>query len=185
MGRIDMIFTRSPVLPEVFIIESDVFEDNRGLFTELYHQEKFEEAGIKVRFVQDNLSRSHKGTIRGLHYQLGRPQGKLVWALSGSVFDVTVDIRKGSPNFGKWFGITLSDDNRKALYVPPDFAHGFCALSKKADFFYKCTDFYSPLHERCIRWDDPDLGIEWPLDTPIVSKKDAASPFLKDAELPL
>jgi len=122
--------------------------------------------------------------LRGLHYQLGKPQGKLVWVLSGEVFDVAVDIRRGSPTFGKWLGIILSGKNNLGLYIPPDFAHGFCVLSEQADFFYKCTDFYSPEHERCIRWNDPDLAITWPITEPLLSKKDAKGSFLKDADLP-
>jgi dTDP-4-dehydrorhamnose 3,5-epimerase len=180
-----MYFTPSPILPEVIIVEPELFEDGRGYFTEMYHQRKFEEAGIKGNFVQDNRSRSHKQTIRGLHYQLGRPQAKLTWVLSGQAFDVVVDIRKSSPDFGKWFGINLSDENKRGLYIPPNFAHGFCVLSKEADFFYKCTDFYAPDHERSIRWDDPDIAIDWPIKDPILSKKDSTCPFLKDAELPL
>jgi dTDP-4-dehydrorhamnose 3,5-epimerase len=151
---------------------------------EMYHQKKFHEAGIKEDFVQDNRSRSRQDSIRGLHYQLGKPQGKIVWALFGEVFDVAVDIRKGSPTFGKWFGITLSDESKRGLYIPPGFAHGFCVLSEEAEFFYKCSDFYSPEDERCIRWNDPDLAIDWPVENPIISEKDANAPLFKDAELP-
>jgi dTDP-4-dehydrorhamnose 3,5-epimerase len=179
-----MHFTASPTLSGIIIIEPQLFQDDRGFFMEMYHREKFQKAGIKDRFVQDNRSLSRRGTIRGLHYQLGRPQGKLIWALSGEVFDVAVDIRKGSPTFGKWFGITLSGENKKGLYIPPDFAHGFCVLSEQAEFFYKCTDFYSPEHERCIRWNDPDLAIDWPINDPVISEKDAVAPLFKDAELP-
>ena len=180
-----MHFTPCPTLPEIIIIEPQLFQDDRGFFMEMYHHEKFQKAGIKDRFVQDNRSLSCRGTIRGLHFQLGRPQGKLIWALSGEVFDVAVDIRKGSPTFGKWFGITLSSENKRGLYIPPDFAHGFCVLSEEAEFFYKCSDFYSPIDERCIRWNDPDLAIDWPLsDNPIISEKDANAPLFKDAELP-
>jgi len=179
-----MIFKASPVFREVMVIEPEVHEDERGFFTEIYHREKFERAGIKARFVQDNRSRSCRGTVRGLHYQVKRPQGKLVWALSGEIFDVIVDLRRNSPTFKRWAGMILSDENKKALYIPPDFAHGYAVLSDKADFFYKCTDFYFPVHERCIRWDDPDLGIEWPIMDPIVSAKDAHAPFFKNAELP-
>ena len=179
-----MYFTPSPTLPEVIIVEPELFQDDRGFFMEMYHQEKFHEAGIKDSFVQDNRSRSRRGTIRGLHYQLGKPQGKLIWALSGEVFDVAVDIRKGSPLFGQWFGITLSGENKKGLYVPPDFAHGFCVLSEEAEFFYKCSDFYAPEDERCIRWNDPDLAIDWPVENPVISEKDANAPLFKDAELP-
>ena len=179
-----MIFKSSPVFPDVIVIEPEVHEDERGFFTEIYHQEKFEAAGIRACFVQDNRSRSRRGTVRGLHYQVNRPQGKLVWALSGEIYDVVVDIRSSSPTFKKWVGMILSDRNRKALYIPPDFAHGYAVLSSEADFFYKCTDFYSPVHERCIRWNDPDLSIEWPIVDPIVSIKDANAPFFNNAELP-
>ena len=151
---------------------------------ESYHQEKFIGGGIDIRFVQDNQSMSSRGTLRGLHYQIKRPQGKLVRVLSGEVFDVSVDIRRSSPNFGKWFGIILSANDKKAMYIPPNFAHGFCVLSDKAEFFYKCTDFYNPDYERSIRWDDPDLAIDWPIKEPILSEKDANCPLLKDAELP-
>jgi dTDP-4-dehydrorhamnose 3,5-epimerase len=179
-----MYFTPSPTLPEVIIVEPELFQDDRGFFMEMYHQKKFREAGIKEDFVQDNRSRSRRGTIRGLHYQLGKPQGKLVWALSGEVFDVAVDIREGSPLLGQWFGITLSGESKRGLYIPRGFAHGFCVLSEEAEFFYKCSDFYSPKDERCIRWNDPDLAIDWPVDKPIVSEKDANAPLFKDADLP-
>lgn len=179
-----MIFKPSPVIPEVIIIEPEIFEDNRGFFTEIYNQEKYEAAGIPGPFVQDNLSHSFRGVLRGLHYQLVKPQGKLVWALHGQIFDVAVDIRKNSSSFGKWVGITLSSENSFGLYIPPDFAHGFCVLSETAHVFYKCTDFYFPEHERCISWDDPELDINWPLNTPILSQKDTICIQLKDAQLP-
>ena len=179
-----MIFTPSPTLPEILIVENKIFEDDRGYFTEMYHQQRFHDAGIRDNFVQDNRSLSRRGTIRGLHYQLGRPQGKLIWALHGEVFDVAVDIRRGSRTFGKWFGITLSGENKKGLYIPPDFAHGFCVLSEEAEFIYKCGDFYSPEYERCIRWDDPDLAVNWPIKNGILSVKDANCPLFKDAQLP-
>ena len=152
---------------------------------ETYHQKKFAVGGIDVEFVQDNQSMSTKGTLRGLHYQIQRPQGKLVRVLHGEVFDVAVDIRRSSQNFGKWFGILLSANNKRAVYIPPNFAHGFCVLSDRAEFLYKCTDFYGPEYERTIRWDDPELAIDWPIKDPILSEKDATSPFLKHAELPL
>jgi dTDP-4-dehydrorhamnose 3,5-epimerase len=177
-------FRPSPNLPDIIRIEPNIFKDGRGFFLEMYHKEKFTNSGINGDFVQDNRSRSHPGSLRGLHYQLGKPQGKLVWALTGKVFDVAVDIRKNSPTFGKWFGFTLSGDNKIGLYIPPDFAHGFCVISNQADIYYKCTDFYSPEHERCIRWNDPDLAIDWPIKDPILSEKDAKCPFLKDADLP-
>lgn len=152
---------------------------------ETYHQKKFAVGGIDVEFVQDNQSMSTKGTLRGLHYQIERPQGKLVRVLYGEVFDVAVDIRRSSQNFGKWFGVLLSANNKRAVYIPPNFAHGFCVLSDRAEFLYKCTDFYGPEYERTIRWDDPELAIDWPIKDPILSEKDATSPFLKHAELPL
>jgi dTDP-4-dehydrorhamnose 3,5-epimerase len=177
-----MNFTYSPILPDVIIIEPELFQDDRGFFMEMYHRKKFQEAGIKDHFIQDNRSRSRRGTIRGLHYQLGRPQGKLIWALSGEVYDVAVDIRKGSPFFGKWFGTTLSGESKRGLYIPPGFAHGFCVLSDEAEFFYKCSNLYSPKDERCIRWNDPDLAIDWPVENPIISEKDANAPLFKNAE---
>jgi dTDP-4-dehydrorhamnose 3,5-epimerase len=179
-----MIFNPSPLLPEVIIIEPELFSDNRGYFMETFHQEKFAGGGIDVSFVQDNQSLSVEGTLRGLHYQIKKPQGKLVRVLYGEVFDVAVDIRRSSPNFGKWLGTILSGDNKKTIYIPPNFAHGFCVLSDKAEFFYKCTDFYEPDYERTIRWNDQDLAIRWPVSNPTLSEKDASSPLLKDAELP-
>ena len=173
-------------IPDVVLVEPVVFGDHRGFFMETWHERKFSEAGISVSFVQDNHSRSAHGILRGLHYQISHPQGKLVRVTSGEVFDVAVDIRKGSATFGQWVGETLSADNRKMLWVPPGFAHGFLVLSDYAEFVYKCTDFYAPEHERCIRWDDPDLAIAWPIakgDRPVLSQKDAAGVFLKDAEL--
>jgi len=178
-----MYFRPSPTLPEIIIIEPELFQDDRGYFMEMYHRAKFENAGIRGNFVQDNRSRSRKGTIRGLHYQLGKPQGKLIWTLSGKVFDVAVDIRRRSPTFGKWLGTILSSENKKGIYIPPDFAHGFCVLSEEAEILYKCTEFYSPEHERTIRWDDPELAIEWPIKNPVLSEKDATAPFFKDADL--
>lgn len=179
-----MHFRASPILSEVIIIEPEIFEDDRGYFTETYHRMKFEEAGIKGDFVQDSRSRSRKGTVRGLHYQVGRPQGKLIWVLWGEVFDVAADIRRSSPNFGRWVGVTLSGENKRGVYIPPGFAHGFCALSKEAEVLYKFTDFYTPDRERCIRWDDPELAIDWPIKDAVLSGRDADCPFLKDADLP-
>lgn len=175
-----MKFIPSPEIPEVIIIEPEIFGDDRGFFTEMYHKKKFQDAGIKEDFVQDNRSRSKKGTLRGLHYQIKKPQGKLVWTLYGEIFDIAVDIRRDSPTFGKWFGFILSGEHKKALYIPPDFAHGFCVTSEEAEVFYKCTDFYSPENERCIRWDDPDLAVDWPIDCPVLSEKDANASLLKD-----
>jgi dTDP-4-dehydrorhamnose 3,5-epimerase len=179
-----MKFTFSPNLPEIVVIEPEVFQDDRGFFVECYHQEKFGRAGIHARFVQDNRSRSRKGTLRGLHYQIQRPQGKLVWVPLGQVFDVAVDVRRNSPTFGRWTSMVLSQEENKLLYIPPDFAHGFFVLSDEAEVYYKCTDFYSREHERCIRWDDPDLSIPWPAEDPLLSQKDRTAPFLKEAELP-
>jgi len=169
-------------IPEVLIIEPDVHGDARGFFMETWHAKKYADAGLAVNFVQDNQSRSKKGILRGLHYQLEHPQGKLVRVTSGTVFDVAVDIRKGSPSFGQWIGIELSGENFKQLYVPPGFAHGFCVLSESADFLYKCTDFYAPEDEHCIRWDDPDIGVEWPGQDFLVSEKDAQASPLKDMD---
>ena len=180
-----MRFEPSPLIPEVILLQPEVFEDGRGFFMEMYHQGKFTQGGIPQTFVQDNRSRSRQGTIRGLHYQVEHPQGKLVWALAGEVFDVALDIRRGSPTFGKWVGTLLSGENRKGLYVPPHFAHGFCVLSNEAEIFYKCTDFYTPEYERCIRWDDPDVAVDWPIQNPILSPRDASAPLLKDADLPI
>jgi dTDP-4-dehydrorhamnose 3,5-epimerase len=179
-----MIFSQSPVLPDVIIVQPDVHADKRGYFMETYHREEFAAGGIDKAFVQENQSNSTKGTLRGLHYQIQRPQGKLVRVLYGEIYDVSVDIRRSSPNFRKWFGIRLSAENKTALYVPPDFAHGFCVLSERAEFFYKCTDFYAPEFERAIRWDDPDLAITWPIKNPLLSERDAAAPFFRAAELP-
>ena len=160
-------------IPEVLIIEPDVFGDERGFFMETWQRQKFAEIGIDYDFVQDNYSRSVKGTLRGLHYQIKQPQGKLVWVTVGEVFDVAVDIRKDLPTFGQWVGEYLSAKNKRMLWVPPGFAHGFYVLSDVAEFQYKCTDYYAPEYERCIKWDDPELGIVWPLDgEPLLSDKD-------------
>lgn len=165
-------------LPGVMIIEPDVFSDERGFFMETYHQARYDELGIKVRFVQDNLSYSRRGVLRGLHYQYPHSQGKLVYVVKGEVFDVAVDIRMGSPTFGQWVGVILSDQNRRQLYIPEGFAHGFVVLSDEALFAYKCTDFYHPEAEGGIVWNDPDLGIDWPEKKPLLSPKDAAYPRL-------
>ena len=148
---------------------------------ETYRADRFLEAGIRGNFVQDNHSRSAKGVLRGLHYQEPNAQGKLVRCTAGAIFDVAVDIRKGSPHFGKWFGLELSEENKKLLWVPPGFAHGFCAITDTADLVYKCTEFYSPENDRSILWNDPDIGIEWPIRDPVLSAKDAIAPRLKDA----
>lgn len=172
-------------LPGVIRIEPRIFSDERGFFMETWQAKRFRDAGIDVEFMQDNLSHSSKGTLRGLHYQIQMSQGKLVRVVSGEVFDVAVDLRKSSPNFGRWVGEILSAENKHQLWVPPGFGHGFLVLSDTADFEYKCTDYYAPEFERTIRWDDPDIGIDWPLPSgrqPVLSAKDAAAPFLKDAE---
>ena len=176
-------------IPDVFLIEPDVYGDQRGFFQETYRQEKYAELGILGPFVQDNHSRSRRGVLRGLHYQLVQPQGKLVSAARGEVFDVAVDIRKGSKTFGQWVGEVLSDSNHFQLYIPPGFAHGFCVLSEEADFMYKCTDYYHPQSERSILWNDPALNIEWPLNENEVSlsAKDQVASMLsqmKDSDLP-
>ena len=172
-------------IPGVIIVEPDVFGDHRGFFMETWHADKFAEGGIDAKFVQDNHSRSSQGILRGLHYQIEQPQGKLVRVLSGEVFDVAVDLRRNSPAFGKWFGMYLNDTDKKMLWVPPGFAHGFYVVSEQADFFYKCTELYAPEHERAILWDDPDLSIDWPIidgQEPILAPKDKTAPFFKDAE---
>lgn len=168
-------------IPGVLILEPKRFGDDRGFFMELYQAERYAQAGIPGPFVQDNFSRSGRGTLRGLHFQEPQPQGKLVQVLAGVVWDVAVDIRRGSPTFGKWVGVELSADNRRQFWVPPGFAHGFCVLSESADFHYKCTALYAPQHDRGVAWDDPDLGIPWPVKEPLLSAKDRAAPQLKDA----
>ncbi|SEU19027.1 dTDP-4-dehydrorhamnose 3,5-epimerase [Stigmatella erecta] len=171
-------------IPGVLLIEPKVFGDARGFFLETFHAQRYADAGIPGPFVQDNYSRSVKGTLRGLHFQEPQPQGKLVQVVAGAVFDVAVDIRRGSPTFGKWVGVELSAENRRQLWVPPGFAHGFCVTSESADFQYKCTALYAPQNERSLLWNDPDLGITWPLDgEPKLSAKDAAAVRLKDAPL--
>lgn len=173
-------------IPDVLIIEPKVFGDARGFFYESFNGKAFDEAvGRHVEFVQDNHSRSAKGVLRGLHYQIQQPQGKLVRVVSGAVFDVAVDIRRSSPTFGKWVGLELTDSNHKQLWVPAGFAHGFFVLSETADFLYKTTDYYAPAHERCIAWNDAGLGIEWPDIgvAPQLSSKDLAGFSLEKAEL--
>ena len=170
-------------IPEVLIVEPKVFGDARGFFYESFNQKAFNEAtGLDVNFVQDNHSRSAKGVLRGLHYQVQQPQGKLVRVVRGAVFDVAVDIRKGWPTFGKWVGIELTEDNHRQLWVPPGFAHGFVVLSDSADFLYKTTDYYAPEYERCIAWNDPEIGIDWPFTiAPSLSSKDQHGMALCDA----
>lgn len=168
-----------------FLIEPDVYRDPRGVFLETYHQRRYEEAGIPGPFVQDNYSWSVRDTLRGLHYQEPNAQGKLVMVAEGAVFDVVVDIRKGSPSFGQWYGAELTADNRRQVYVPPGCAHGFCVTSETAAFLYKCTDYYSPKDERGILWNDPALGIRWPVIKPILSAKDQAYRPLAQMEMEL
>ena len=162
----------STVLPEVKIIEPTVYEDSRGFFQETWNAAQYNQMGITANFVQDNLSLSAKGVLRGLHYQQPNPQGKLVYVLQGEVFDVAVDIRYGSPTFGQWVGVLLSALNRRQLYIPEGFAHGFCAVSDTALFAYKCTALYSPASEKGVCWNDPGLAITWPVSAPILSAKD-------------
>lgn len=172
-------------IPDVFILEPKVFGDQRGFFLESYNQQKFQNAtGIKAAFVQDNHSRSGKNVLRGLHYQVKHPQDKLVRVVRGSVFDVAVDLRKSSSTFGHWVGVELSEENHRQLWVPAGFAHGFLVLSEQADFLYKTTDYYAPEYERCIRWDDPDIGIVWPEKcTPSLSAKDQQGVSFREAEV--
>ena len=170
-------------LPEVLILEPKVFRDDRGFFLETYNAERFSAAGIPDVFVQDNHSRSDKGVLRGLHYQLPVAQGKLVRCARGAIFDVAVDIRRGSPRFGKWTAAELSESNNRMLWVPPGFAHGFCALTADCDVLYKCTALYDPAGDRSLLWNDPQIGIEWPVSAPRLSPKDAAAPRLGDAPL--
>jgi dTDP-4-dehydrorhamnose 3,5-epimerase len=167
-------------LPGVVIIQPHAFDDARGSFMEIWQQAKYAELGLPEGFVQDNVSRSTKGVLRGLHYQYPREQGKLVHVLDGEVFDVAVDVRHGSPNFGRWIGVNLSAYNRRQLYIPPGFAHGFCVLSGAAVLFYKCTDFYFPADEVCVNWSDPDIDIRWPVAQPLLSDKDRFAPMLKE-----
>lgn len=173
-------------IPEVILIHPDVHRDERGYFMEVYQKERYFSNGVAYEFVQDNQSSSIKGTLRGLHYQLGKPQGKLVRVLRGEIFDVAVDLRKKSPFFGKWVGQILSAENQNQLWIPPGFGHGFYTLSDQADVFYKATDYYYPEGERCIRWDDAEIGIDWPISdsgASIVSKKDSLGSNLTDAEV--
>jgi dTDP-4-dehydrorhamnose 3,5-epimerase len=171
-------------LAGLLLIEPRVFADARGFFLETYQQSRFVELGLPTTWVQDNLSRSGRGTLRGLHYQRQNPQGKLVFVTRGAVFDVAVDLRRSSPTFGQWYGSELSDENHRQLYVPPGFAHGFCVLSEVADFAYKCTSGYDPKDERTLLWNDPELGVAWPAVEPrILSAKDERGVRLRDAEV--
>ena len=167
-------------LEGVFIIEPKVFEDDRGFFMETYHQGRYRESGFHRIFVQDNLSFSKQGTLRGLHYQIKQPQAKLVQVFTGEIYDVSVDIRPDSSTFGKWVGILLSDQNRRQVFIPEGFAHGFCVLSTTAHFLYKCSEFYNPYDEGGIVWSDPTIGIKWPIKNPILSEKDKQLPQLSE-----
>ena len=175
---------QTTAIPGVLLIQPKVFRDSRGFFTETFQQQRFREAGVAAEFVQENFSRSSKGTLRGLHYQIQHPQGKLVQVLRGKIFDVVVDLRKPSPTFGRWLGFELGEETCRQVYVPPGCAHGFCVLSDSVDFTYKCTDYYFPEHERTLLWNDPVLGIEWPLTgEPILSAKDRAGVPLAQTEV--
>jgi len=172
-----MIIKETP-LEGVLIIEPGVFEDNRGYFMETYHEGRYREHGIDCGFVQDNLSYSSKGTLRGLHFQIRHPQDKLVQVIVGEIFDVAVDLRPGSDTYGQWAGVQLSGTNHRQLFVPKGFAHGFCVMSDFAHFVYKCSDFYAPDDEGGVLWSDPDIGIKWPVETPLISEKDKRLPLL-------
>jgi dTDP-4-dehydrorhamnose 3,5-epimerase len=163
-------------IPEILIIEPDIHQDNRGFFLESYSYKKYKEVGIPVKFVQDNHSRSVQNTLRGLHYQINPGQDKLVRVIAGEVFDVAVDIRFSSPTFGQWVGIYLSAENKKQVFIPKGFAHGFCVTSPFAEFEYKCSEYYAPEYERGILWNDEQVNIEWPIENPILSKKDVKNP---------
>ena len=179
-----MKFTPTSI-PDVVLIEPRIHEDSRGFFMETWQAKRYHENGIDAQFVQSNHSRSSRGTLRGLHYQVQQSQGKLVRVICGEVFDVAVDLRKSSPTFGQWTAVTLSDENKCLVWIPPGFAHGFLVLSEYADFEYRCTDYYAPQHERTICWDDPDIGITWPSSGSqdlSLSAKDSAGTALKDAE---
>lgn len=173
----------STVIPDVKLIEPEVFEDHRGFFMEYWNARKFEKIGININFVQDNHSKSAHGILRGLHYQIIQPQGKLIRVIQGEIFDVAVDLRESSPAFGKWTSKILSAENKMMLWIPPGFAHGFYVMSEIAEIIYKCTDYYAPEFERTLMWNDPDLSINWPLkngDIPILSEKDAAGTLFKE-----
>ena len=174
--------TIDTALPEVLVIEPQVFSDGRGFFMETFQQARYAGIGVPETLVQDNLSQSKRNVSRGLHYQYPRSQGKLIQVLKGEVFDVAVDIRIGSPTFGQWAGVILSSENKRQLYIPQGFAHGFLVTSDEAFFTYKCTEFYSPETEGTIRWNDPDIGIQWPIDSPTLSEKDHSAPNLKEID---
>lgn len=169
---------KETALPGVLLFEPQVFGDDRGFFQELYHEERYVEQGVTASFVQDNWSRSETGVLRGLHYQLLHPQAKLVTVLRGRVFDVAVDLRRNSPTFAQWLGVELSESNHHQLYIPEGFAHGFCVLEGPVDFLYKCSALYDAGDDRGVRWNDPRIGIDWPVHDPSISPKDAQLPFL-------
>ena len=173
-------------IPDVMVIEPEIFKDHRGFFMEIFRDNEFRKTVCDINFVQENHSRSSKGILRGLHYQIKQPQGKLVRVILGEVFDVAVDMRKSSPFFGRWTGAVLSAENKKMLWIPPGFAHGFYVMSDDAEFTYKCTDYYAPEHERCVLWNDADIAIDWPIIpglSLILSKKDEHGSILKNAEV--
>ncbi|MGB5332512.1 MAG: dTDP-4-dehydrorhamnose 3,5-epimerase [Woeseiaceae bacterium] len=173
-------------IPDVVIVDPDVHEDDRGFFMETWHERLFDEVGIHARFVQDNYTKSSSGTLRGLHYQVQKPQGKLIRVVVGEAFDVAVDLRQSSPTFGQWAGETLSAANKRSIWIPPGFAHGFIVTGESAEMVYRCTDYYSRQHERTLRWDDTDVAIDWPLagiEQPVLSAKDTAGASLKDADV--
>jgi dTDP-4-dehydrorhamnose 3,5-epimerase len=177
--------TPNAIIPDVLLIEPTVHRDERGFFLESWHEKRFASAGLAARFVQDNHSRSRRGVLRGLHYQSESPQGKLVRVVHGEVYDVAVDLRRSSPTFRQCVHERLSSENHNQLWIPPGFAHGFYVLSESADLLYKCTSYYAAGHDRTVRWDDPDLAIDWPLldsGPPILSAKDASAPYLRDAQ---
>jgi dTDP-4-dehydrorhamnose 3,5-epimerase len=176
-----MRITETP-LAGLRVIEPKVFGDARGFLLETYSRERYRAAGIEAELVQDNLSFSRRGVLRGLHFQNPSPQGKLVYVLQGEVFDVAVDIRRASPTFGRWFGLSLSGESKTQLWIPPGFAHGFCVTSETALFAYKCSGFYTPAHERAIRFDDPQIAVAWPLDAPLLSEKDRQAPLLSELD---
>lgn len=184
MGKFNFIETK---IKDLYIIEPAVFGDHRGYFMESYNKKDFFEAGLTMEFVQDNESKSSKGVLRGLHFQTKHTQGKLVRATKGEVYDVAVDLRKGSPTYGQWEGVLLSEENKRQFYVPEGFAHGFLVVSEEAVFNYKCTDYYAPEYDGGVRWNDPDIGVEWPLEgieEVKLSEKDKNQKFLKELELP-
>ncbi len=167
-------------IPEVILVQPDVFGDARGFFQETYHAGKYAAGGVVGTFIQDNFSFSRRGVLRGLHYQRRNPQGKLVYVARGEVFDVAVDMRRSSPTFGRWVGQLLNDQNHHQMWVPPGFAHGFCVLSEEVEFLYKCTQLYDPTDDRGVLWNDPDIGVQWPLTDPALSAKDLKQPRLRD-----